>query len=106
MAAINVDKMSLRDINELEAKLQKAKAQAREKAKADVKDKIDRILTGSGFTIAELYGFGGRKGKGRSVAPKFKNPDNSSETWSGRGRKPNWLVAKLSKGAKMSDFAI
>jgi DNA-binding protein H-NS len=52
--------------------------------------------------------FGGRgaaKGKSSGVA-KYKNPDNHSETWTGRGRKPNWLVAKLGKGAKMSDFEI
>jgi DNA-binding protein H-NS len=34
------------------------------------------------------------------------NPDNPGETWSGRGRKPKWLVAKLDKGKKITDFAI
>lgn len=104
MASINVDKLSLKDINDLEAKLQKAKSQAREKAKGDLKDRIDRLLEGSGFTIHELYGIG-KRGRGKSAA-KYANPDNKSETWTGRGRKPNWLVAKLKKGANMADFAI
>lgn len=103
--AINVDKMSLKDINDLEAKLQRAKANAREKGKADLKDRIDRLLDGSGFTIGELYGFARGKGRGKSAA-KYANPDNRSETWTGRGRKPNWLVAKLKKGANVDDFAI
>jgi DNA-binding protein H-NS len=34
------------------------------------------------------------------------NPDNPGETWAGRGRKPKWLVAKLDKGEKITDFAI
>lgn len=106
MAAINVDKMSLKDINDLEAKLQKAKLQARDRAKGDLRDKIDRLLDGSGFTIHELYGLPGRgRGRGKSAA-KYANPDNRAETWTGRGRKPNWLVARMSKGAKLSDFAI
>lgn len=103
--AINVDKMSLKDINDLEAKLQKAKAQAREKAKTELKDRIDRLVDGSGFTISELYGMSRGRGRGKSAA-KYANPDNRSETWTGRGRKPNWLVAKLKKGASMDDFAI
>ena len=47
----------------------------------------------------------GARGRGKSaLRAKFVNPDNRSETWTGRGRKPNWLVAKLNKGAKMDRF--
>ncbi len=106
MAAINVDKMSLKDINDLEAKLSKAKAQARDRARADLKAQIDELLDGTGFTVHDLYGSAGRgRGRGKSAA-KYANPDNKSETWTGRGRKPNWLVARLSKGSKMTDFTI
>lgn len=106
MAAVNVDRMSLKEINDLEARIAKAKSAAREKAKSDLKDRIDRLVEGSGFTVAELYGFAAR-GRGRSKsAAKYANPENKSETWTGRGRKPNWLVARLKKGAKMDDFAI
>jgi DNA-binding protein H-NS len=49
--------------------------------------------------------FGGR-GRGKGSAAKYANPDNRTETWTGRGRKPNWLVAKLKKGANIADFAI
>ncbi len=106
MAAVNVEKMSLREINDLEAKIARAKSAAREKAKSDLKDRIDRLVDGSGFTIAELYGYAPR-GRGRSKsAAKYANPENRGETWTGRGRKPNWLVARLKKGAKLEDFAI
>jgi DNA-binding protein H-NS len=106
MAAVNVDRMSLKEINDLEAKIAKAKSAAREKAKSDLKDRIDRLVEGSGFSVAELYGFAAR-GRGRSKsAAKYANPENKSETWTGRGRKPNWLVARLKKGAKIDDFAI
>jgi DNA-binding protein H-NS len=44
--------------------------------------------------------------KSVSVA-KFRNPDAPEQTWTGRGRKPNWLVEKLKKrGVTMDDFAI
>ena len=44
--------------------------------------------------------------KGRKVPPKYRNPSNKSETWSGRGMKPRWLVAQLQKGKKQTDFKI
>jgi DNA-binding protein H-NS len=106
MAAVNVDRMTLKEINDLEAKLAKAKAQAREKARIELKEKIEKLVDGSGFTVSELFGFAARgKGRGKSVA-RYANPDNRSDTWTGRGRKPNWLVAKLKKGANTEDFAI
>jgi DNA-binding protein H-NS len=106
MAAVNVDKMTLKEINDLEAKLAKAKSQARDKAKSELKDKIERLVDGSGFTVAEIFGFASKgRGKGKSAA-KYANPDDRSQTWTGRGRKPNWLVARLKKGADTEDFAI
>lgn len=106
MAVMNVDKMTLREIHDLEAKLAKAKSQARDKARVEMKEKIEKIVDGSGFTVAELFGYSVKgKARGKSVA-KYANPDNRSETWTGRGRKPNWLVAKLKKGANAEDFAI
>jgi len=103
--AINVDKMTMKELAELEAKVAKVKVQARERAKSETKEKIDRLLDTSGFTIGEIYGLGRGRGRGKSAA-KFANPDDRSQTWTGRGRKPNWLVAKLKKGAKQDDFVI
>ena len=40
------------------------------------------------------------------VLPKYQNPDNHSEKWSGRGRKPKWVEEKLERGAKLEAFLI
>jgi DNA-binding protein H-NS len=40
------------------------------------------------------------------VQPKYRNPANSSETWSGRGRKPGWLERELAAGRQVSEFEI
>jgi len=47
----------------------------------------------------------GRGARGK-VAPKYRNPDNPSETWAGRGLKPRWLAAALKSGKKLDDFSI
>jgi DNA-binding protein H-NS len=39
------------------------------------------------------------------VLPKYRNPQ-TSETWSGRGKQPRWLVAAIKTGRKIEDFEI
>lgn len=40
------------------------------------------------------------------VKAKFRNPDQPSETWSGRGRLPRWLDAQLRSGKRLDQFRI
>jgi DNA-binding protein H-NS len=40
------------------------------------------------------------------VFPKFRNPDDPSETWAGRGKQPRWLRKQLKSGKRMDDFRI
>jgi DNA-binding protein H-NS len=37
---------------------------------------------------------------------KYRNPDNPSETWAGRGRPPKWVQAALESGQSLEDLAI
>ena len=41
-----------------------------------------------------------------AVFPRFRNPDDPSQTWSGRGRQPRWLTAQLRSGKRIEDFRI
>jgi DNA-binding protein H-NS len=40
------------------------------------------------------------------VSPKYQNPAVPSETWSGRGKQPRWLVSALKAGRTIEDFRI
>ena len=63
--------------------------------------KLGRFSIGPGRPKG--FGRGGARG---AVAPKYRNPDNPSETWAGRGLKPRWLAAAIKEGKKIEDFAI
>ncbi len=108
MASVNVDKMSLKDLVELEAKVQKAIAAARDRERLELKKKMAELAETHGFSVGELFGVArGGRGKGKSVGiAKYANPDNKQDTWTGRGRKPNWVIERLRKGAKLADFEI
>ncbi len=104
MASISVDKLSLKELVSLEAKLQNAIAEARAKERSELKKKVAELAASHGFTVSELLGGRGTS-KTKGVA-KYANPDDPNDTWTGRGRKPLWLVARLKKGAKVEDFSI
>jgi DNA-binding protein H-NS len=103
MARPNLEKMTLKQLLELEVQVQEAIATTREHERTEVKKALAELAEKRGFKLQELMG---GRGKGKTSVPKYANPEDSSQTWTGRGRKPNWLVAKLKKGANMSDFAI
>jgi DNA-binding protein H-NS len=33
--------------------------------------------------------------------PKYRNPENPLQVWSGRGKKPNWVIAHLAEPANL-----
>jgi DNA-binding protein H-NS len=47
-----------------------------------------------------------KKRKYPKVNPKYQNPSAPSETWSGRGKQPRWLVSALNAGGHLEDFRI
>src|SRR5579872_1161176 len=50
---------------------------------------IKLALTGRSRASSKLMG--------RKVKPKYRNPSRRSETWTGRGRMPLWMVALVKK---------
>jgi DNA-binding protein H-NS len=40
------------------------------------------------------------------VFPKYRNPQEPSQTWSGRGKQPRWLSAALKSGHRIEEFVI
>ncbi len=89
MASVNVDKLSLKELLDLEGKVERAISVARDREHVELKQDLAAFAEKRGFSLREL--FGGR-GKGKVSAAKYANPDDRSQTWTGRGRKPNGSV--------------
>lgn len=105
MATINgLDKMSYAELLKLQERVEVALAEKRLSEAASTKEQLRAMAEKAGFNLNELFGKRGPK-KGPS-AVKYRNPKDTSQTWTGRGRKPNWLVDALKKGAKIESFGI
>lgn len=106
MARAPIEKMTLKQLEVLEAQIAAAKVKTAEDAKAALKAKIDALLAASEFTIADVYPLIARGRRRSKSAARYANPDDRSQTYTGRGRRPKWLEVRLKKGARMEDFAI
>ena len=123
---IKLDSLSAKELEALIAQAnQRRKQLAKRKPLAVVKQKLAALAKAEGYTLAEIFSGASatasrqspartkparttraNPGKGSKVAPKFRNPSNSAQTWAGRGQQPNWLTAEIARGRKLADFAI
>lgn len=109
MAGPNYDKMAMKDLLDHQNRIQKAISGAKERAVSDARNDVAQLLARRGLSMDDMVETGrrtARASKGSKVAPKYRNPENPSETWTGRGRQPRWLVAKLAKGGKIDSYRI
>jgi DNA-binding protein H-NS len=97
--------------NQLLDLIEKAKNRQGELAKekiSDLRTRVEQMVKKEGFSMDDVFpARGGRRGrKLGSVAPKFRNPGNPGQTWSGRGKRPRWFVEALAAGKKEKDLLI
>lgn len=104
--ALNLNKMSIAELNKLISDAQIALAK-----KQEVAEKVRKLAKDNGLEISDLLAADkpnkakAKKPRGK-VAPKYKNPANGSETWTGRGRQPLWVADALTGGKSLEDLLI
>lgn len=102
---INLDDMSLQELKTLQSRVAKAISGYVDRRKKQALVELEETARKHGYSLSELTGVvGGRKRA--PVAPKYANPADSSQTWSGRGRKPRWMEAALKAGKSIDDLTI
>jgi DNA-binding protein H-NS len=100
-----IDKLSYAQLLNLQQKIAVAITERKAADAQATREQLRAIAEKSGFSLAELFG-GKRGGKRGPAAVKYRNPKDTSQTWTGRGRKPNWLVDAVKKGAKIDSFSV
>lgn len=103
----DLQKYSYRELMELKQNIDIAIEAKRQSEKSNIKSKVRALIEEAGFDVGEIVGNGSSRSlKGRKVAPKYRNPKNPEETWTGRGRQPKWLAAELARGRTLNSFLI
>ena len=105
MAEFNIEALSLKELKSLQKDLAKAISNFEDRQKSDARSKLEGIAKEMGYSLAELVGTDVKPTRAPAAA-KYRHPDNSDLTWSGRGRKPLWFVAALDAGKSPEDMAV
>ena len=104
---MDLGNLSLKELKKLERDVAAAIASYETRVKAQALAELESTARELGFSLAELTGTAVYvKSKRAPAVAKFANPNDTSETWSGRGRKPAWFAAALAAGKSPSDLAI
>ncbi|UHQ19984.1 H-NS histone family protein [Lysobacter sp. KIS68-7] len=122
--SIDLNGLSAKELDSLIAQAKKRRTTLhKRKPIAEVRKKLTALARAEGYTVAELFSGAAsapaKKGtaakparkstkgyKLGKVAPKYRNPQNPSETWAGRGQQPKWMATQIAAGKKVDDFLI
>ncbi len=95
--------------SELQAMIEnaeKALKQKQESKKKEVMAQIRQLAASIGMTVS--FHEAGRESsrKGFKVPPKYRNPADPEQTWTGRGVAPKWMQQLIAAGHDKSEFEI
>ena len=107
---LDLEAMNFEELWLLHENLTKVLAEKITTEKLELERRLAQLNRASPIGEAEDSSANSRTGRPRrkypKVLPKYSNPSVPTETWSGRGKQPRWLVAALRSGNKLEDFLI
>ena len=101
---IDLASMSKKELLQLQKDVASALKNADIKARQEARLAAEKAAAEFGFSLDEVLGDG--KGKKPAGVAKYRNPKDSEQTWTGRGRKPAWLNEAIAAGVDISDLEI
>ena len=101
---INYNELSLEQLKEINRKSAAAIADFQNRKKKEAIAKATEIAKAAGFSSLEDM-LAAQPARQKAEA-KYRHPENPDLTWSGRGRKPGWIVEALEAGRSLDDLAI
>jgi len=109
LGTMGLDSMSLSGLVELQQDIETALKAKREAETSRVLDEIRKMAAGIGLSTDELVQHlrgQHRKPSTGKVPPKYRDPANPANLWSGRGKRPRWLQDYLDGGGTLDDCLI
>ena len=103
MVNIDLAAMNLKDLKALRKNVDSAISTYDEKAKREARLALEELAKKHGFSLSELASVKKPRAKRAPSSVLYKNP-KGDQTWTGRGRKPQWLVDALGKGKSLKDL--
>lgn len=107
--AIDIKSLNHNQLNELIGKAQQRQGELRKEKVVKIREKVNALIKAEGYSFEDIFGVRGKAKVKRStgkVKPKFRNPADAEQTWSGRGKRPRWFNEALKAGKKDKELLI
>lgn len=98
---IDLSNYSRTELRLLSADVARQISESEKSMMADARRRIEQIAFQSGLTLEELVA---KPRQSRVPATIYVNPDDETQTWAGKGRKPAWLKAWLECGISLEEL--
>jgi DNA-binding protein H-NS len=106
---INLSELNEKQLEKLKVDIDKELVDRTRNKLAEARKAVEEAAKKHGFSLQDVIGGGRGRGKAAAKvagAPKYRNPADGSQTWSGRGRQPEWFKAAIAAGKSPDDMAI
>lgn len=112
-----LNKASVKELQQAAASIKSEIAKRENSSKSELLKKVKKMAAEAGVSISDLLGKSGNvaakparpqkvsKPRGK-VAPKYRNPADAAQTWTGRGRQPVWVAQALAAGSTLDALLI
>lgn len=105
--AIDLKALTQSQLNELIQHAERRKEELVVESVQNVRERVLKLLADEGLSFDDVFG-AKRRGVPRfttgKVKAKYRNPDDATQTWAGRGKRPRWFNAALAAGKRAEDL--
>jgi DNA-binding protein H-NS len=100
--------LSSAELRKLQERVKQELKQRESQDLAKAREEILAIAKSVGVPVQELVGgiSGGARAKTGTVAPRYRNPADASQQWTGRGRQPQWVKDWLDAGKDIAGLKL
>ena len=102
----NFEKLSEIELRSVIKDAEKALKGREDKKRKETIAKIKELAASAGIGVEIKEGAKKSGRRGMKVPVKYINPENSEQTWTGRGITPRWLRELLDSGRDLSEFEV
>lgn len=109
MSDLDMKSLSVEDLRKIKAQAEEQLWEKNQKRIKELREEARELSREIGLPVADIFGIKAAKtsrAKSGKASPKYQNPLNPKQKWSGLGRKPKWFVELIEQGYSEKDLLI
>lgn len=104
---LDLSNLSVSQLTLLQQEIEKQKVSAKERELSSVKSQLIAVLDAAGLTIGDLPRLFPQPIRASKSRAMYRHPTKAKTTWTGKGRKPQWITDYLATdGHSLDDLRI